>query len=101
MVVFNDSLHQGKPQPPTSFLGGEAGFEHVLDLALGNAFSIVFNVDKNRLLTLHANGDLHAANATHGVNPIFDNILHHPFEKWFVHLGRKLRSTGLYFKIHL
>ena len=84
VVALDDALSQREAQTPAALLGGEAGREHAVEVALLDALSGIGHVDVDAFVGLrYVQGD--AALAIHGVDGILAEVLDDPLEERTAH----------------
>ena len=80
VIFLDDAFCKRQSEAPAATLGGKARVEHVLEVFARDAFAGVGDVDKDAV-GIRCYGDAQRAFALHGVDSIFRQVFHHPFEQ--------------------
>ena len=94
VVLFDDPFGEAKAEPPAALFGGEAGFEDLLEVAGGNAFAGVGDIDQDLFFQV-LDVDRDGAFAFHGVKGVFEEIFDHPVKQRAGDAGGNLSLVGL------
>ena len=86
MVLLDDAARERQPEAPAAGLGRESRFEDAFPVALGNALACVLHVDHNAPV-VRRNPHVDGSVALQGVERVFHQVLHDPFEQCGVDVG--------------
>src|SRR5580658_5950174 len=94
MVLLDDPFGEAEAEAPAALLGGEAGFEDLLEVAGGDAFAGVGDVDQDLFFQV-LDIDRDGAFAFHGVKGVFKEVFDHPVKQGAGDAGGDLSLVGL------
>ena len=86
MILFDDAARERQPEAPAAGLGRESRFEDAFPVALGNTLARVLHVDHNAPV-VRRNPHVDGSVALQGVERVFHQVLHDPFEQCGVDVG--------------